>query len=109
MTETKNTQLKEVEPIEGTPFTAVKIEEKWFLSFGQYRLSEMLESKEECIDNSKDTSWERLMTIMNIVIENCDKTQETERRLKRLEEIVATRYEKPEITKEEIIEKLIKE
>lgn len=61
-------QLLEQHRIANTPFTAVKFEDKWFLTMGKYRLTEPLKSKHECEQEAKDASWNRLMAIMKIVI-----------------------------------------
>lgn len=63
------TQLFEQIPIENSPFTAVKMEDKWFLTMGKYRLTEPLKSLEECRIEAKDASWLRIMQIMKIMIE----------------------------------------
>lgn len=62
-------ELFEMRHIEGTPFTAVKMQDQWFLSIGKYRLTEKLKSFEECVEDSKDASWFRMMQIMKIMIE----------------------------------------
>lgn len=62
-------KLFEQLPIDKTPFTAVKMEEEWFLTMGKYRLSEKVKSYEEVEELAKDASWERIMQIMFICIE----------------------------------------
>lgn len=64
----KEELIKRVE-IEGTPFTAILVEEKWFLAAGKYRLTEPLKSLEECKKESKPT-WPRIMQMIYIVNEN---------------------------------------
>lgn len=68
---TRDKQAKEMleqVPIEGTPFTAVRLDDKWFLTMGKYRLTNELKTLEECKQEAKDASWHRIMQIMNIVI-----------------------------------------
>lgn len=65
----KNEQLIQQEPIKGTPFTAVKVNDVWFLAMGKYRIGEHKKTLRAVILDSKDASWERLMTIMNIMIQ----------------------------------------
>lgn len=61
-------QILEQKPIEGTPFTAVRHLDKWFLTMGKYRLTGKLNSFDECVEQSKDASWYRIMQIINIMI-----------------------------------------
>ena len=61
-------ELIEQKPINETPFTAVRVDEKWFLALGKYRLTEPLPSEEACLEEAKDSSWLRLMQIVKIVI-----------------------------------------
>lgn len=61
-------QLIEYKPIDGGPFWAAKRDDKWFLLFGKkYRLSNEFNTEEEVIEDSKDTSWYRLIQIMRII------------------------------------------
>ena len=60
-------KLKEVKEIQGTPFAAVKFEDKWFLVIGNYRISELFDTYEEVVEDSKDASWDRLISVMEIV------------------------------------------
>jgi hypothetical protein len=55
-------------PIEDTPFMAVKMEDYWFLTLGKYRLTEKLKSLQECKDEAENTSWFRIMQIVNVMI-----------------------------------------
>jgi len=61
-------QLLEQVPIEDTPFTAVKLDDKWFLTLGKYRLSEVMPSLEMVKEDAKDASWNRIMQIILIMI-----------------------------------------
>lgn len=62
-------QLLEQVPINDTPFTAIRMEDKWFLALGKYRLTNQLGSLEECKAEAQDASWIRIMQIMKIVIQ----------------------------------------
>lgn len=64
-----NSKLVEREEIKNTPFTAVKFEDKWFLTMGKYRLTDGLASKEDVINEAKDASWFRIMQIIQIMID----------------------------------------
>lgn len=65
---TKQQLLEKVE-IEGTPFTAIKLDAKWFLTMGKYRISELYDTLQEVQQDAQDASWMRIMTIMNIMIQ----------------------------------------
>ena len=80
-TTTNENQLVQQIPIEGTPFTAVKLEDYWFLTMGKYRLTEKLKSLEECKEEAKDASWYRIMQIINIMIKE---NKEQEEQLKQM-------------------------
>lgn len=72
--EYKPEQITEIKAIEDSPFTAVKVMDKWFLSLGKYRLTGMLDSEEEVKDEAFNTSWDRLLSVMQIMItENLNK------------------------------------
>lgn len=62
-------ELVEHRKIEDTPFTAVRVNEDWFLTMGKYRLTEKLKTVEECQEEAKDASWMRIMQIVQIMIE----------------------------------------
>jgi len=68
-------QLVEMVPIHDTPFTAVKAGEHWFLTLGKYRLTNQLASLEDCQKEATDASWNRIMQIILIMIEE-NKTKE---------------------------------
>ncbi|AXH72096.1 MAG: hypothetical protein [Microviridae sp.] len=63
-------QLVEIKPIEGTPFAAIKTEKKWHLVLGKYRLTNELDSYEQCLAETMNTTWERIMQVIQIMIEN---------------------------------------
>lgn len=69
-------QLMETKPINESPFTAVRLENDWFLTMGKYRLTEKLQSEEECLEAARDASWHRLMQVIQIMIEENDRTIE---------------------------------
>ena len=53
--------------IEDTPFVAGKQDGKWYLLLGKYRLTEDLPTIVDVVEASKDTSWNRLIDICQIV------------------------------------------
>lgn len=56
-------------PQEGTPFDIIKLDNKYMLYLGKYRLTEPLETYEEARKEVKDTSWIRIMQIIQAMIE----------------------------------------
>ena len=64
----KKNYLVEFEEIEGTPFTAVKEMDNWFIVMGKYRLSEPFESKENAIKWSEIIDWNKITTVMTILL-----------------------------------------
>lgn len=56
-------------PIEDTPFHSVKVEDKWFLTLGKYRLSPTFGTHEEVLEDAKDASWMRIMQIIQLMID----------------------------------------
>lgn len=66
----KPTQLVERKEIEGTPFTAVKMEnEQWCLTLGRYILTPGLKNYNDVVKQTKSLNWELLLKVMNIVSE----------------------------------------
>lgn len=68
-------ELLEIKPIDGTPFNAVRLEDKWFLAMGKYRLSEPYEREDHVLEDAKSASWERIMQIVNIMIKEHEATK----------------------------------
>lgn len=75
--ESNSKQLVEQTKIEGTPFTAIRIDEKYFLTLGKYRLTNQLTSLEECKLEAQDASWDRIMQVIQIMIEENNKKTTT--------------------------------
>lgn len=62
----ENTELREERRIPNTPFTAVKLEDKWFLTMGSYRMTETYESLEELMQEEQlhNTNWNLLTNML---------------------------------------------
>lgn len=76
-------QLLTKKPIEDTPFTAVKFDDKWFLTMGKYRLTEPINSEEEVTKEAYSTTWHRIMQIIQIMIdEDRNANKKTEQQIK---------------------------
>lgn len=78
--ESNSSKLVEQFKVNGTPFTVVKINDYWFLTLGKYRLTNQLTTRAEAEAEAKDASWERIMQIIQIMInenENEKKIKDT--------------------------------
>jgi len=80
-TKSNSNQLVEYKQIPETPFTAARMEDKWFLLLGRYRLTKEGEMKSynDCAKATKDVSWHRLMQVMHIVSQDAIKQHEIEK------------------------------
>jgi len=52
------------EEIEGTPFTAVGLEGKWFISWGEWRISDELETREAIDEYMEKQKWNLICAYM---------------------------------------------
>lgn len=68
-------KLFEAKPVGDTPFTAIKLEDKWYLTLGKYRLTEALKSFEEVEQEAKDASWWRILSVMQAMITEFNNNQ----------------------------------
>lgn len=66
-------KLTDIQQIEGTPFTAVKAGDLYFLALGKYRLSEPMPSMEHVKEDAKRADWERLLQVIGVTIEEYNK------------------------------------
>lgn len=62
-----NKELTTVEKIEDSPFNIVKIDDKYFLALGKYRLTEPLDDRKSVLADVDNVSWHRILSVMNIV------------------------------------------
>lgn len=83
----ESTELRASELIEGTPFMAIKVEDKWYLTLGKYRLTEG-GTKEDTIEESKNASWWRVMQVVTAVVDASDEIQNLKQRLKNAENTI---------------------
>lgn len=77
LTSEKGEELVERIPIAETPFTAIRIENKWFLTMGKYRLTDPVDSFELIQIEAENTTWDRILQVVKIVL-----TDELEQREK---------------------------
>lgn len=66
--ESNSNELVERIPITDTPFTAIRLDNKWFLTMGKYRISEPVDSFEQIQMEAENTTWDRIMQVILIVI-----------------------------------------
>lgn len=64
-----NKQILEYKKIPDTPFTAVRVDDVWYLLMGKRRLTAELPSLEACEEEAKDASWMRIIQVMMAVID----------------------------------------
>lgn len=66
-------KLANYEKLENTPFTLAELDTeegiKWYVLMGKYRLSEAMETKEKAEEDAERQDWERLLQIIQIMIE----------------------------------------
>lgn len=86
--EAKNNTEQTVEyiPIENTPFTAGRQDNKWYLLMGKYRLTEELNSFEEVKEASEVNDWFRIMQICTIMINENETVKKLEKDIFKIQE-----------------------
>jgi len=68
-TSQNNTELIEREKIEGTPFTLIKQEEKWFITMGDHRITEPTKHKNEQYNKLEKEKWLIITNVIIIILE----------------------------------------
>lgn len=76
----------EIEKIPNTPFTLIRQENKWFITMGNYRITEPTKTKAEQLKKLETEKWN---LIMHITIITQEKTQELQKIAK--EQILSTK------------------
>lgn len=66
-TSSTTNELTELINIEDTPFTAVRIENKYFLAMGKYRLTELFDTYEAVTAEIHNITWNRLTQVIAII------------------------------------------
>lgn len=64
-----DSQMVSSVPIGNSPFTARRLDDKWFITIGKFRTPHTLNSFEECEDLVKNPDWYTIITCMNFVID----------------------------------------
>lgn len=78
-------KLIEVTPIEETPFAVLKHEDKFYLVMGNYRLTSACKTFEEAKEQAEDASWNRILQVIVIALENSKNIVDLEQKVKELE------------------------
>lgn len=60
--------LIERKNVQNTPFTLVKDDKGWFVTMGEYRLSDIFETEEEA-EKKAEVNWETLIPVIAIIVE----------------------------------------
>ena len=68
-TENRNYPLVSQEKLEGTPFTIIHQEDKWFLVMGDHRMTNPTNTREQTLEKLENEKWLILMTMTAIIIE----------------------------------------
>lgn len=68
LTETGGHIVK-VDPIEGTPFQLVSVNEGFFVSMGKYRLTEYFDTPNLAINEVKNKSWSLILSVCSVIFE----------------------------------------
>lgn len=73
-----NSQLREFETVENTPFTVVKEESGYYLIMGEYRMSEKnYETKEELLEEELERGrWHTMAKLVCAVVDIAKKEKE---------------------------------
>lgn len=70
-------EMLNVEKVPETPFTIVSYDDKYFVALGKYKMSDVFRTKEEALENVKDASWDRIMQVIAVTIEEYDRRRST--------------------------------
>lgn len=68
----KSKLIEKIE-IENTPFTIMKHKDEWYILIGKYRLSEGYINKLEALEEAKKMTWEKIMQVIGVMIEEYKK------------------------------------
>lgn len=71
-------QLKEIIPVEGTPFHIIKNDDKYFVVMGMFKISQILATLEDAIEEAEQISWNKIINVVQAMIESHDFYQKNE-------------------------------
>lgn len=78
-----SSEIVETHQVENTLFVVRKLDDKWFVTLGQYKMSPIVNSKEEALAFLQPITWDMIMKVMNVmatltindVVNNFNKTK----------------------------------
>lgn len=76
-----STSMIEREMIENTPFQAVKIENHWFVCWGEYQISGPYEDKEDCLEALQEKPYEIMTVVCIAVMDKRDRLKDMEKEI----------------------------
>lgn len=65
--EIQNTELIHREPIDGTPFQVITIEEGSFIALGRFRVSD-IQSEENCYKMIEGKDWNLILATVSVIL-----------------------------------------
>ena len=65
--ESSKNQIIEEEQLDETPFTCVKFDEEYFVTLGNYRITEKYKDKQSAINEALNPTWDMMVRVMEIV------------------------------------------
>lgn len=71
--QSESNELIERHTIENTPFTVIRQDKEWYVLMGKYRLTEALKTKDEAFASALDESWNRILQVIMIMIQDNEK------------------------------------
>lgn len=71
-----SSELVQREQLKNTPFTMIGLENRWFGTMGEYRMTEEYESKEELENELSNITWNRIIQVMMVLDEIKSKDKE---------------------------------
>lgn len=75
----KTEELTKVTAVEGTPFTLVKYEDRFFIGFGHWRVSESFKSEKEALAWISTDNWDLLLQVIYAVATEVQNVPEPEK------------------------------
>ena len=65
--ESISNEIIQNKPIEGTPFNAVKLDNKWFVVCGRVKSKALFNTYDECVNYAQNPDWDLYMVVATSV------------------------------------------
>lgn len=72
--EEESTKLVEVVDIPGTPFNAIKKDERWFVVFGQYKITPEQDTYKACLEILENDQWRVMGSYFIAILQEYEKS-----------------------------------